>query len=371
VAGAKALIDAAIEHPFQSPSKERPPFGDLALAPLLEAQVEIAAAGNDVETARRASGALRRIADEYRSAWLIASALLAEARTALLTGELDLAVAASSEAASRWADVGAPYETAVARMVLAESHARSGREATAQLERQAAAAAFEAFGAHGQALQARSLHQAAVPADPPAAHVGQETATFRLDGDTRTITFAASTVVVRDLKGFRYLARLLAEPTREFHVLDLVAVEQGTLPTGAPAAVGDVDTELGVRHGAMDLPVLDEKAREAYRRRLSEVDDDIEDARRCNDPARAELAERDREYLIAELSRAVGLGGRLRTIGSDAERARMAVARTLRYAIDRLAEHHAPAAAHLENSVRTGTYCSYRPDPLSRVRWSV
>ena len=134
---------------------------------------------------------------------------------------------------------------------------------------------------------------------------------------------------MRDLKGFRYLARLLAEPEREFHVLDLVSVEQGTLPTGQQSTVSPPELEETDRAG---IPTLDEHARAAYRRRLAEIETDIEDARRCNDPARADLAERDRDFLIAELSRAVGLGGRLRSVGSDAERARTAVTRALRYA---------------------------------------
>jgi hypothetical protein len=66
----------------------------------------------------------------------------------------------------------------------------------------------------------------------------------------------------------------------------------------------------------------------------------------------------------------VGLGGRLRAVGSDSERARTAVARTLRYAVDRLGEHTPALGAHLENSLHTGTYCSYRPDPLATVDWS-
>jgi hypothetical protein len=132
--------------------------------------------------------------------------------------------------------------------------------------------------------------------------------------------------------------------------------------------VGEADLETVVGGGG--LPALDAQARDAYRRRLAEVEDDLEDARRCNDPTRAELAERDRDYLVAELARAIGLGGRLRTVGSDAERARTAVTRTLRYAIDQLTERHPTLAAHLDNCVRTGTYCSYRPDPLLRVVWS-
>lgn len=368
VAEASRLIDEAIAHPFRAPSKERPPFGDLSLAPLLEAQVEIAVAAGDGDTARRASESLRTIASSYRSPWLVASASLAEARTALLAGDLDHAVAASSTAISGWADIGAPYETAVARTVLAEAHARSGRDATARLERQAAATAFHTFGAKLRAAQASALLDGGPKPDHSIEHDRTiEPARFRLDGAIRTVSFAGQNALIGDLKGFRYLARLLGEPGREFHVLDLVAVEQSALPTNTAAAASGSTAEGIAGQG---LPVLDEQARQAYRRRLAEADDDIDDALRCNDPARAELAQHDRDYLINELTRAVGLGGRLRAVGSDSERARMAVARTIRYAIGRLAEHNAPLASHLDNCIRTGTYCSYRPDPLSKVVWS-
>jgi len=170
VAEASTLIDDAIAHPFQTPSKERPPFGDLTLAPLFEAQVEIAVAAGDRDTARRASESLRAIANSYHSPWLVASAALAEARTALLGGDLDHAVTATTAAISGWADVGAPYETAVARMVLAEAHARSGSHATARMERQAAATAFHAFGAELRAAQMRALLDGGPPPDHSAEH---------------------------------------------------------------------------------------------------------------------------------------------------------------------------------------------------------
>ena len=152
-------------------------------------------------------------------------------------------------------------------------------------------------------------------------------------------------------------------------MLDLVAVEQGALPTGHTAAAAH-DLELSA-DGDQPLPVLDEEAREAYRRRLAEVDDDIEEALAMNDTGRAELAQRDRDYLIAELKQAVGLGGRHRVVGGSSERARTAVARALRYALGRLAEHHPAVAAHLEQSIRTGTYCAYAPDPLSAIDWEL
>jgi hypothetical protein len=198
------------------------------------------------------------------------------------------------------------------------------------------------------------------------ADAARSTATFTCDGDTRSVCFGGRTVLVRDLKGLRYLARLLAEPGREFHVLDLVAVENGKLGVDRRAGASELDGEAGA-----GLPVVDVQAREAYRRRLAEVDEDIEDAARMNDVGRLELAQRDRDYLVAELTRAVGLGGRHRAVGSTAERARTSVTRSLRYALRRLAEHHLTLGTHLEQAGRTGTYCSYTPDPLAPVVWEV
>lgn len=367
VGTAEQLIRQAVEHPFQTPSKERPPSAELSLAPLLEAQVEIAVAAGDRDTAEAASERLGGIAARFPTASLAAASALADARAALLAGDVDRAAASAVSSIAGWADIGAPYEIGRARLILAEVHLQAGHPDLAEMERRAAAAAFERYGIREAAQRVRAESESTDRGGVPTRFrpVSAAGAVFRRDGDRRIVDFGGEATVVRDLKGFRYLARLLAEPGREFHVLDLVAVEQGTLPTGRSEVVGDVD--LGP--AGSGLPILDEQATAAYRRRLAEVEADIDDAHRCNDPTRAELAERDRDYLISELRRAIGLEGRLRSVGSDAERARTAVARALRYATRRLAEHAPALAGHLDNCVHTGTYCSYRPDPLAPVEW--
>ena len=111
---------------------------------------------------------------------------------------------------------------------------------------------------------------------------------------------------LRDLKGLHYLARLLAHPGREFHVLDLVA--NGVTPAAKPP--GTSNPEL-TPSGWGDSGVhLDAQAKNAYRRRLAEIDEDLEEARLLNDLGRVIQAEAERDFLIRELSRAVGLSGR-------------------------------------------------------------
>ncbi len=362
------MIADAIEHPLEVPWKERPPFGDLRLAPLLDAQAEIAAAAGDLDTVRTAAQALRAIADTYGSSSLAAGATLAEGRVALLAGETGTAITACAAAVAHWTELGAPYEAASARLVLGEAHARDGHPTQAVQQWSAAQSSFETFGAVLWAEHAAGLVGTPAPSPITTRVAGASQATFRRAGDNRLIRFGGVETVLADLKGFRYLERMLADPGREFHVLDLVAIEHGT--TSHPAPVHE-DSVAFAKDRGEGLPVIDDQARDAYRRRLAEVDEDIEDAIAANDPGRRALAERDRDFLIAELASAVGLGGRQRLTDGSAERARTSVTRTLRYAVQRLAEHHSDLGVHLERSVKTGIYCGYQPDPLTPISWNI
>jgi hypothetical protein len=237
-----------------------------------------------------------------------------------------------SEATRLWNEIGAPYEAAVARMVLAEALAARGSEEQAGLERQAAGAVLERIEV--------------------AASATTDTNLFRREGDYWSVAFDGRTVRVRDLKGMRYLAQLLAHPGREFHVLDLVAAE-----TGQHIPLGDA--------GEM----LDQRAKTAYRRRLVEIEEDIEQARALGDARREVQADAERDFLVRELARAVGLGGRDRRAASASERARSGVTRALRQAIARIGKHHPQLGEHLNHAVRTGTYCAYAPDPGAPAAW--
>ncbi len=123
---------------------------------------------------------------------------------------------------------------------------------------------------------------------------------------------------------------------------------------------------------AADLgPGLDARAKREYRRRLLELQAEIDDAERRQDPIRSERAHVEMDALLRELKRAVGLGGRDRPTGSDAERARINVVRSLRRAIAAVAVQAPLLGAHLDESVRTGGHCIYLPDPAAALSWRV
>ena len=114
---------------------------------------------------------------------------------------------------------------------------------------------------------------------------------------------------------------------------------------------------------------LDTQAKNAYRRRLAEINEDLEEAQRLNDLGRVAQATDEREFLIRELSRAVGLSGRARRAGSASERARVSVTRAIRHALNRIRQHDPPLGEHLDRAIRTGTYCVYLPDTRITAPW--
>ena len=363
VATANTLIAEALERPMEVPWKERPPVGGLTRMPLLEASVPIAIAAENLESAEVAAQELEALARLYGSTSLRAVADLARGRVDLAHGRVEAAIRSCRSAVDAWCTVGAPYEAATARLVLADAFRASGRDDLAALEEEAATTALAEIGAVplGAAAKAPLLPHTALPTPLHAAADG----VFRSNGEMREVAFAGHSVLLRDLKGMRYLERLLVEPGREFHVLDLVAVEAGTLPTAGPA--GD--------HGQLKLasddagPLIDDQARRAYRRRLDEIEQDIDEAEAMGDAERASKAKADRDFIVTELSRAFGLGGRERAAASTSERARVSVTRAIRYALSRVAEHHPHLAEHFEHTLSTGTYCAYAPDPRVPMSW--
>jgi tetratricopeptide (TPR) repeat protein len=168
------------------------------------------------------------------------------------------------------------------------------------------------------------------------------------EGATWAVVFGGRTVRVRDSKGMRDLAVLLAQPDREVHSIELMG---GTDVGGAPG------------------PVVDAAARRQYELRIRSLQEDIDEAHQANDPVRAERAEAELDALVDQLSQAFGIGGRDRSAGAAAERARSAVTWRIRAAIRAVTAVDRDAGAHLSASVRTGTWCAYRPD--SPVPWQI
>jgi class 3 adenylate cyclase len=132
-----------------------------ARARLLPAQVEIAIAARDAGAARSAAEELSAMTDVYGSAALHASKHGAWGRVFLAEGDAEAAGRELRAAIRHWQDVGAPYEIARERVVLAAALRELDDVDGADLELQAARSEFERLGAVRDAAAAAAAAQAA------------------------------------------------------------------------------------------------------------------------------------------------------------------------------------------------------------------
>ncbi|MGD8860254.1 MAG: AAA family ATPase [Myxococcales bacterium] len=175
---------------------------------------------------------------------------------------------------------------------------------------------------HGSALDGFSMHR---------------------EGELWRIDHPEGSFLLKDTKGVQILARLVAQPGTEMHVLDLV------------------DAPEALRRQADTGPAIDARARAEYRARAEAIRGELEEAEAWNDVGRAEALRRELEAIGEALVGAVGLGGRDRRTGSVAERARINAQRRIRDALRRIEREHPRLAGRLDRAVRTGTFCCYEP----------
>jgi len=203
----------------------------------------------------------------------------------------------------------------------------------------------------------------------PAFHPSKEMCFLR-QGDYWKIQYQGHTTFLKSMRGLHCLACLLRHPGREFHVSELLAhlLEVPAAPT-AVLANGSQHKQLVPPRLADGIPILDTRAKTEYKRRVTELRQELEEAEQFNDPNRANNAKHEMNVITQQLAAAIGLGGRERKISSEAERARCAVTKRIKQAIQKIAGGIPTLGHHLTARVKTGYFCSYNPYPDHPVAW--
>jgi ATP/maltotriose-dependent transcriptional regulator MalT len=129
----------------------------LRRARLLMAQVDVALAGHDQETARAARDALALIAADSGRPALAAAAASADAALRLAEGDVSGSLESSRRARSIWQELKLPYEAAHARLTYGLALRASGDEEDGRSELRAALATFERLGASPDARRVADL----------------------------------------------------------------------------------------------------------------------------------------------------------------------------------------------------------------------
>jgi hypothetical protein len=325
--------------------------------------VEAANLVGDVDSAQAAYGLLR----PYAGLPMVASigvACFGSVQHALgvasmTLGETDRAIAHLRTAVCDNLALGHWPATVLSRVRLAEALAhRSGPGDLAEAEQTLGNATREAAGmgmplpASVTAMRSGLVRAAAgVPTVESGlrAVAGRVAVTFGRQGRHWQVAFGHHTAVVENCLGMRYLATLTANPGYDMPAIDLAAGSARPL---------EVVVDRG---GSSHQPVLDEVAMREYRQRLAALAEEIDKYELSHDERRAEVARAERDWLIAELTAAAGLGGRVREFTSGEERARISVGKAIRRAIDRVTVADAAIGDELRATVQTGLRCCYRP----------
>jgi len=195
----------------------------------------------------------------------------------------------------------------------------------------------------------------------------REGSLFIQQGDYWTIGYQKHVAFLKATRGLHYLALLLRHPGREFHVCELVGQV-----IGSPLLFGKGGHATAARQGKFlsDAgPILDAQAKAEYKRRLDDLRRELEEAERFNDSTRAERARDEIDALTEQLASAIGLGGRNRRSGSEAERARSAVTKRIKSSIKRIGAAIPSLGTDLATRVTTGYFCTYSPHPERPVAW--
>jgi len=153
-------------------------------------------------------------------------------------------------------------------------------------------------------------------------------------------------------------------------VLDLVSHAQKRMSSSASVhSITLVEPPAHASRPSSADVLLDAKAREAYKQRLRELRDELEEAHSFNDLGRVDKAQQELDFISAELTRRLGLGGRARNASSSAERARVNVVKGIKAALVKIAEHSPLLEHYLATTITTGVFCSYTPHPFTPISW--
>ena len=196
---------------------------------------------------------------------------------------------------------------------------------------------------------------------------------FQKTGQFWTISYEGHTFRLKDSKGLQYLHFLLAHPGEESHALRLLSEVEGTAPAPSDSAT---KMERQFQDDGLNLsslgdagPLLDDRARKAYRQRLADLAEELKEAREFNDFERAERLEEEMESLTNELTAAYGLGGRPRKLADPGEKARKTISKAIGRALDHIKENDENLWRHLQNSLSLGLFPTYKPHPP--VSWII
>ena len=168
-----------------------------------------------------------------------------------------------------------------------------------------------------------------------------KTSSFLLKGDIWELQYVNHSVSLKSAKGYFDIQKLLQNPHQEFHSLELMG--------------------SGLNEN-VSTSSIDGKAKQQYMHRIKDLQSEIDEAEDMNQIEKSRSLREEYDLILDHLSQSMGLDGKTRKIGSNAEKARSAVTWRIRNTIKKIQKEHPELGKHRSTSIKTGTFCSYQPE---------
>ena len=258
-----------------------------------------------------------------------------------------------------------PHETAFRLISLLKNHADGVINVLATM-----------LARHGRELAsgvipADSLLRLIVGGTPPleAREGDEERNVFAQQGGLWTLAFRGHTVQVSHSAGLQYIVGLLRRPREEFHTTTMSSEQwvpapvgtQRVSPRGLPEEV--LDAGLHPLRIEADELQIDARTKREIQDRLKILQEGLAQAEARGDQASVADLREESDALSKYLRGAIGRGGRVRPVPGPGEKSRQSVTQAIRRSLRTIETVHPELGQHLRRSLRTGTFCSYNPDP--------
>lgn len=180
------------------------------------------------------------------------------------------------------------------------------------------------------------------------------------EGEYWWIEYCGQGIRIRDCKGLRHISHLVLHAGKEISSVELTQLSTGR-------SVDQDFNNLSLK------PICDLKADglalSAYRARLAEIRQDLDDPSIQTDYGQIERLQSEKGLLEQQLMAAVGYAGAKFVTDPTLERARINVRNAISSTVRRVTALHPGLGRHLAYSIRTGRMCSYCPQDATN--WTV
>lgn len=201
---------------------------------------------------------------------------------------------------------------------------------------------------------------------------------FRRRGDVWEVRFNKGEPIklVTANKGSQYLSYLLSHPNQPIPVAELVCGSFYDPSSGifSAAEIDGDDIEDGYQI-TQGIPlndagvIIDAKAREQYRERVSELFQEIDEARDSGDEEKVEQLQNEMTVIACALNGSKARGGKPRTLGDKRKNVKDSFRIAVKRAIEKISEYDSPLGQHLDSSIKFGNEPVYLTE--EEIVWEV